>query len=94
MGNCFGKPSKRPLQNGASPARPTRQNDINDPAAGQDGAEPRIISCEESIHVDVGQLRIRYGYMSQRGYYPDGEFDCSPRVKFLHRLFLTIFVTH
>ena len=72
MGNCFGKQSKRPVQQRTTQSLPARPQQIND-LENEEGVEPRIVSCEESIHMNVGHLQIRYGYMSQRGYYPDGE---------------------
>mmetsp|Transcript_14227 Transcript_14227/g.21889 ORF Transcript_14227/g.21889 Transcript_14227/m.21889 type:complete len:1025 (-) Transcript_14227:284-3358(-) len=35
------------------------------------GAPPRLESCDEQISADIGKARVRYAYLSQRGYYPD-----------------------
>ncbi len=72
MGNCFGKPStgRAQLQN---PAHSAGHGEVQNPNEQKEGVEPRFVSCEESINIDVGQFQIRYGFMSQRGYYPDGE---------------------
>ncbi len=33
----------------------------------------RLHVCEETEELELGGLKIRYAYMSQRGYYPDGK---------------------
>ncbi len=33
----------------------------------------RTVSSETTKTLKIGGLNIRYGYMSQRGYYPDGK---------------------
>ena len=35
--------------------------------------EGRIDCIEETKTATFGNLKVRYGYLSQRGYYPDGE---------------------
>lgn len=35
----------------------------------------RFNVMEEAEELELGGLKIRYGYMSQRGYYPGGELD-------------------
>lgn len=48
--------------------------EIDDEEFVNGGSEPRIVSCEESISAVFGNVKVRYGWMSQRGYYPDGTF--------------------
>lgn len=78
MGICFGKQQQK--QQGMK-RRPSAvvSGGLKDAAflPSEEGeGEPRVISCEESIQTTLGQLNIRYGYISQRGYYPDGTFLC------------------
>lgn len=35
------------------------------------GAPPRLESCDEQISAEIGLAKVRYAYLSQRGYYPD-----------------------
>jgi hypothetical protein len=37
------------------------------------GVEDRIDSCHFSIDANLGSATVRYAYLSQRGYYPDGK---------------------
>ena len=41
---------------------------------GDDDQLPRFESSEGSISLNLGKLKIRYAYVSQRGIYPDDEF--------------------
>ncbi len=73
MGGCISKQARA--------TSPPRRPSVGHPGTGSDNnptdeepAEPRFVSCEETISTTLGRLQIRYGFISQRGYYPDGEF--------------------
>ena len=71
MGNCF---SHTKQSRGQAPnSRSVSRGVTNDPSGDNDGAEPRSVGSGESITANIGQFEIRYGYLSQRGFYPDGE---------------------
>ena len=75
MGSCLCKEQKQPPQQ----RRPSAVGTLgpiqsNDRMPQHNGAEPRFVSCEETISATFGRMQVRYGFISQRGYYPDGEF--------------------
>ena len=83
MGNCFSDNPKqqkqaqlrRPssvytLEKAKKKAKKHKAAFLHDDDDGK--KEPRIVSCQESISTTLGKMKIRYGYISQRGYYPDG----------------------
>ena len=74
MGGCISKQSSQTTSNNTQ-RRPSVRPGVDSDNIGteDDGAEPRFVSCEETISTTLGRLQIRYGYISQRGYYPDGE---------------------
>ena len=37
----------------------------------------RIDSIEKTCTANFGGVSVRYAYLSQRGYYPDGKFVCK-----------------
>lgn len=74
MGSCLCKEQKQPPQQ----RRPSAVGTLgpiqsNDRMPQHNGAEPRFVSCEETISATFGRMQVRYGFISQRGYYPDDE---------------------
>ncbi len=94
MGNCFKKSSQTQPKSVTKVNR--RPSAVFSPSAGNPYApesptnsqNPRLISSEENLHLQLGRLSIRYGYMSQRGYYPDGKFKCYSYVVWMIACYL------
>lgn len=68
MGCCESKPSD--VVGGGSIA----MTGPNDEPMSNAEIESRIESIEKTETAVFGGMKIRYAYLSQRGYYPDGEF--------------------
>lgn len=72
--------------------RPTNQNRRSityarprDPGDNDDTLR-RYDATNQTEELELGGLKIRYGYMSQRGYYPDGKFQCGWKLLFSFRI--------
>ncbi len=80
MGGCSSKENNKGSTEQMQ--RPTAQNrgsityirPRDEKAEGERGMK-RYVSSETSKTLQMGGLNVRYGYMSQRGYYPDGKFE-------------------
>ena len=79
MGGCLSREKNAQEQMIAQMSRPTAQHrgsitylkprDICE----NEEALQRFHTIDVTEELELGGLKIRYGYMSQRGYYPDGE---------------------
>mmetsp|Transcript_2234 Transcript_2234/g.2529 ORF Transcript_2234/g.2529 Transcript_2234/m.2529 type:complete len:755 (-) Transcript_2234:120-2384(-) len=70
MGHCLSKQSAPANQ------RPTVNQ--NRPESDSDNeVEPRFVTSTETKSITLGGLKIRYGYISQRGYYPDDQMKAN-----------------
>ena len=80
MGGCLSREKNDQAQMMAQMSRPTAQHrgsitylKPRDNCENEEALQ-RFRSIEVTEALELGGLKIRYGYMSQRGYYPDGEF--------------------
>jgi hypothetical protein len=85
MGGCLCKTAKEPAERHRPRPSivlgPIPHDEIIQ-AVGNGVAEPRFVGCEETVNATFGRLQVRYGYISQRGYYPDGTFQLSFKFEF------------
>lgn len=82
---CSGSKDADPNQGKRPSARNTRPDKKDDPASDSGEGEKRIDSIDETRTANFGGLKVRYAYLSQRGYYPEGEKSL------IHSRFLVLF---
>lgn len=80
MGHCL---SSNARNNGARHKTTSRGGDIRSsgggvpygggPMSGRNNTKNRVESIQETKTATFGGLQVRYAYLSQRGYYPDGK---------------------
>ena len=84
MGNCVphrgsGKP-RRGSGSGSGGSAKINDGGVRGSGGGDEPMtlaeiESRIESIDKTTSATFGGLKVRYAYLSQRGYYPDGESD-------------------
>jgi hypothetical protein len=71
MGCCSSKPEQHVAVKAPAPLRDATSN--GEEPMTNDEIEKRIECAEESKSITLGGIKIRYAYLSQRGYYPEGK---------------------